>query len=870
MRRKLIVSALALACVAVGLVVWQSSGQNPGRGEAKAATLPIRQVVLFNSGVSYVQREGEVDGNAQVDLPFPTSDINDLLKSLILEDLGKGKFTSVNYDSHDPLDKILRSFALDLNSNPTFAQILNQARGEKIEIVRQEKKDEKPKTFAGTIVGVEVQRKAVGKDNNIVEVEMLNLSGDNGLQSVALDQVTSVRFLNPVLESEFQRALRVLASSHDTQKKTVSLSFSGVGKRTVRVGYVVEHPIWKTSYRVSLEPDGKVYIQGWAIVENTSDDDWNDVNMTLVSGRPISFKMDLYDPLYIPRPTVEPELFASLRPPVYSGGLMGGEADKATAAAPQAPVPGQRFQGQGLGGMPGMGMMGGGGFPGGGQNFGPGNNQNKRDQQGQEIQQFNQQNLNKLTFEQLQERQKESRTRADAKKVGEKLTSLNFKEGVATVASADELGDYYQYTIDHKISLPRQKSAMLLILHQTIEGAKVSIYNESVQAKFPLLGLRLKNSSKLPLNQGPITVYEDNSYVGDTRILDVQPKEERLLSYALDQSTEVKSDVKTTPSPDMHFKVGEGVLTAKYKLRQTKTYTIKNRAAKERTVILEHPIRTDWKLADGKKPKETARDVYRFEVHVPAEKTITYDVVEDQARSDNVALSGQPAYVATTGIQIKTLINVSEEKLMSLKIQKGFLLPTLKARESKTYVVQNYSDLDRVFSVDHIVRAGWVRLADQGEVQRGPDVFHFELKVPLNKTASREIIEERTHQEKGLLVKNVPEERLREYLANSAPSPDVKVALNKVLTMTAKIAETARSLAEQEKQLKQLSDDQARLRENLKIIPQSAEPYKKFLDKFVAQETEIDGFQKQIRQLQVTLQTQQRDLDVFVAALTVE
>ena len=131
----------------------------------------------------------------------------------------------------------------------------------------------------------------------------------------------SVRFLNPVLESEFQRALRVLAGAHDTQKKRVSLGFSGQGKRSVRVGYVVEHPIWKTSYRLRIDPNGKVFIQGWAIVENTSDDDWNDVRMVLVSGRPISYKMDLYEPLYIPRPTVEINCSPSLRPVVYGGAM---------------------------------------------------------------------------------------------------------------------------------------------------------------------------------------------------------------------------------------------------------------------------------------------------------------------------------------------------------------------------------------------------------------------------------------------------------------------------------------------------------------------------------------------------------------------
>jgi len=103
------------------------------------------------------------------------------------------------------------------------------------------------------------------------------------------------------------------------RRRRVSLSFAGEGKRPVRVGYVVESPIWKTSYRMTLGENGKVYLQGWAVVENPSDEDWKDVRMALISGRPISFQMDLYQPLYVARPTVVPELFASLTPRTYEG-----------------------------------------------------------------------------------------------------------------------------------------------------------------------------------------------------------------------------------------------------------------------------------------------------------------------------------------------------------------------------------------------------------------------------------------------------------------------------------------------------------------------------------------------------------------------
>ncbi|MBI1830130.1 MAG: DUF4139 domain-containing protein, partial [Planctomycetes bacterium] len=313
-RNGLWLTLAVLATFAVGALgynylagVGQADTNLASKGGKPAEPLPIKQVVLFNSGVGYFQREGEIDGNARVDLAFPAGDINDLLKSLVLQD-PKGRIGAVNYDSSDPIDKILRSFAIDLTSNPTFGQILNQARGVKIEISRSEKNDGQVVKVPGTIVGIEVQRRPIS--GQVIHVDVLNLHTATGLQAIPMAQIVSVRFQNPVLENEFQRALQVVARSHDSQKKTVSIGFTGEGKRPVKVGYVVERPVWKTTYRLRIDAKDKVFLQAWALVENTSDDDWNDVRMVLVSGKPISFRMNLYDPLYIARPLVEPELFA--------------------------------------------------------------------------------------------------------------------------------------------------------------------------------------------------------------------------------------------------------------------------------------------------------------------------------------------------------------------------------------------------------------------------------------------------------------------------------------------------------------------------------------------------------------------------------
>ncbi len=181
---------------------------------AKTQQLPIGQVVLFSSGVGYFQREGQVEGTTRVDLSFPVQDINDLLKSMVLRDLDGGHISTVSYDSNAPVERTLKSFAINLTGNPSFGAILNQARGEKVEVVLQQANSTQPGTMTGTVVGIEKQHVAVGKDT--VEVEMLNLWCADGMRSLKMPELQRVRFLNPIMDSEFRKALETLSLSHDT------------------------------------------------------------------------------------------------------------------------------------------------------------------------------------------------------------------------------------------------------------------------------------------------------------------------------------------------------------------------------------------------------------------------------------------------------------------------------------------------------------------------------------------------------------------------------------------------------------------------------------------------------------------------------
>ncbi|AMV29560.1 hypothetical protein VT84_34515 [Gemmata sp. SH-PL17] len=618
-------------------------------GEAKqdlkpATTLPVTRVVLFNSGVGYFSRSGEVDGDSRVDLTFPESDVNDLLKSMVLEDFGQGRISAVSYDSREPIARTLSSFAINLNNNPTFAGIIAQLRGERIEVAVSATAANQPGKLTGTIVGVEKQKVPAGTQTT--DAEVLNMWCAEGMRAIKMSDIQSLRFSNPLIESEFRRALEVLALSHDSQKKAVQLHFAGEGKRKVQVGYVIDAPIWKTSYRLLMKDQDKPYLQGWAMVENPTDEDWSTVKMALVSGRPISFKMDLYNPLYINRPTVEPELFASLRPVTYQGnfngrdergaadnrqtfnfslGLYGSKVAGAPAPAPafDAPVPPGRSPTALGASAPGMG-----------EGLGKA----------------------KMRLAEVNDPVAEAQRRKHAAGTAAELAQRLGTGSVGNAATAGALGDFFQYTIDHPVSLPRQKSALLPIVGKNIEGTRVSIYNAGVQAKHPLLGLRLKNTSGAHLNQGPITVFEGSTYAGDTRVLDVQPNEERLLSYAIDLGTEVDPKAGAGKQKITSIKAVKGIVTTTTKVTEETTYKAVNRSQTDRTLLIEHPNRTSqqFKLVDTDKPTEDTPEVLRFQVALKAGDTKSFTVKEER---DDVS-----AFTLTNGgeDQIRYFVSLNE------------------------------------------------------------------------------------------------------------------------------------------------------------------------------------------------------------------
>jgi hypothetical protein len=650
--------------------VPSAAASTPASDGAGGATVPLARVVLFSSGVGFFDRQGQVDGNAAVAIKFNAGDINDLLKSLVVEDRA-GQIAAVTYGSKDPITKTLQKFAINLTSNPTLAQILNQIRGERIEFSA-------PGPMSGTLLGVETRTRQPDPKQPPVAVEILNVLSDDGLRSVPLDQVGTIKIANAQLDKEFRQALAVLALGHDADKKSVTLHFNGQGPRPVRVGYIQNMPIWKTSYRLVLTDDGQPKLQGWAIVENTTEEDWHDVGLTLVSGRPVSFIMNLYDPLYVQRPTVEPELFAGLRPQVY-GQALGDTLVRDERAK------------QGFG------------------NRGAGKHFAKLSQKD-----LNAAAADESAADSMTESEAVDSPVAGGSSSGKQLSFTvskplyqAFAPSANEAAASGDVGELFQYSIVPPVTLNRQESAMLPIVDGQVSGKKVSVYNPAVQAKHPLCGMRLKNTTELHLMQGPITVFDGGAYAGDARIEDIAPGVERLLTYALDLDVEV-ADRSTNASEEItHIRMIKGMLIAEHKAVRTRKYTLKNSSQKDKTILVEQPLDNNWHLITPQEPTEKTATLYRFAVDVPADKSADLEVVEERIYNQSVAINNAATdliHFFQSQRVISPAVKQSLEKIVEMKTRilqltenrKQLELQLKNINEEQNRIRQNMQQLDRV------------------------------------------------------------------------------------------------------------------------------------------------------------------------------
>ncbi|TVQ31273.1 MAG: hypothetical protein EA376_10430 [Phycisphaeraceae bacterium] len=538
--------------------------------------LPVRKITLYRSGVGDFQHFGTIEGDRTVSLSVDKDAVNDILKSLVASVDG-GRVLNVQYDSQAPLARRLASFGVDLGKNPKIAEILAGLRGESIRLQMAGERAE------GVILGVESRQAPSQNDRSMIAQPFVNLLTSGGIRSLPVYSITSFELLNAGLNDELNQALALLASARSERQATIDVSFAGHGARRASISYVHETPVWKTTYRLSLpELDGDARMQGWAIVENTTEHDWNDVELSLVAGNPVAFVMDLHTPLFMQRPTVAvPVMGLAAAARIYDDAV----ADFQTRRAMRESAEGAAAVAMRSRAVDRMG-----------QNTGPAPGSVYRDTDMQE------------------------------------MDALRFEEsgGVISGATGAETGEQFQYRIDFPVSIERNRSAMLPIITGPIEGRRISIYNPSDQAEHPMRGFELTNSSGVELTPGPISVYDGGSYAGDAMIGFTSRGQQRLFSYAVDLDVRALTDVKQTSSSSI-TRIVKGTMERQTRHRQTTSYTFVSRnAERDRTILVEHRKPTGWELKNPSEPASESATLWRFEVDLPAGERETLDVVVER------------------------------------------------------------------------------------------------------------------------------------------------------------------------------------------------------------------------------------------------
>jgi hypothetical protein len=570
------------------------------------ADLPIKQVVLYKHGVGFFERAGTLGAGESARLDFNAAEMNDVLKSLTIGSSG-GKVTGLRYDSQDPLSRKLEEFPFQIGGGG-MPGMLDQLKGARVEL----------KLGTETVVGTIVSARTFAATDKQVERDQLNLMLDSGeFRTVDLGAAAGLRFPDPKLQQQFKDYLAALAAARSKEKRSVYIDSTDAKERDVTASYMIPAPVWKSSYRL-IFGDKAPMLEGWAIVDNTTGEDWTKVQLSLVSGRPISFVSQLYAPKYVNRPSAELPDDSAAQAVVHSGAF---EDQKAVAGnrleqfarqkAPPPPPPAPAA-------APMAGMS-----------------------------------------------------------AGSLDASLVAPSSIDSAAVGRELGDLFEYRIGQPVTIRKNESAMLPFLQQSIEGRKLLIYSDH-SSQHPTNAAELGNSSGKTLDGGPITVYDAGAYAGEALMETLKAGDKRLISYAVDLGTRITEAFGSKAALVREIHANRGMVTTKYAAEETRTYTVRNVDQKAKTLIIEHPVRPGYTLL-SQKPKEKTATNYRFELPLGAGATQEFAVNEERVYEQSIAVTNLTPDILLSYVQNRSLSDAGRRQLQRVADQKRQIVENERA-----------------------------------------------------------------------------------------------------------------------------------------------------------------------------------------------
>jgi hypothetical protein len=613
-----------------------------GTTPAQAADLPVKEVVLYKHGLGFFERSGRLGAGESARLDFEATEMNDVLKSLTVEERGGGKISGLRYDSMDPLSHTLASFPFHIDAGQALSAVLDQLKGARIELI----------FGSETVAGAIVNSRRIEANEKQPEREQLTLLLDNGdLRNVDLGAASSARLSDPRLQNQFKEYLTALAGARSKDKRSVYIDSTDARERDVVASYTVPMPVWKSSYRLIFGSAKQPLLEGWAIVDNTTGEDWSKVQLSLVSGRPISFISELYAPRYIDRPKAELPDDRAAVPVVHRGAF-----EVSLDGAPQrVAVAGHVADGNGFGG----GVQ---------------------------------------RFAAPPPPPPAALARPPAKRE-ERAAAPNqvqvVPSSIAADAAAQELGELFEYRMPNPVTIRKNESAMLPFLQQPVEARKLLIYSQR-GSQHPTNAVELTNSTGKTLDGGPITVYDEGAYGGEALVETVKTGDKRLISYAVDLGTRVTEAYGGKLAVIREIHASRGILTSKLAAEETRTYTALNVDQKPKTLIIEHPVRFGYALLN-QKPTEKTATAYRFEVQLVPGATREFPVTEERVYDETYSLTNLTPDALLAYVRNGDLNAPARNQLQRIADQKVQIAETQRAADDAEKQIRDLtSDEDRI------------------------------------------------------------------------------------------------------------------------------------------------------------------------------
>lgn len=563
-RSMLLASAIALPVLAIG---------QPAQAQSDPE---LKRVVLSSGGVGYFEYGMEVNGEAQVPIDIRLDQVDDVLKSLVVFD-SAGTLGLVRMPGKAPLEVAFRDLPFSRQALTSTASLLNALAGAEVTVGGD-------RDLTGRIVNV-VAESGTGANGAQFNQHRVTLSTVQGLQTTVLERSTRVTFTDPELQDQIDQALIAIATNRRQDRRQLDLRLAGEGSRDVAFGYVVSAPLWKTAYRLTVtESDqaGEGAMTGWAVLENLSGQDWDDVELVVTSGNPVTFTQALYESYFVDRPAIPVEVLGRVLPPTDKGGVglseqvagAGLRRERMQAAARSAPSVSSFAPEAEMAMADSFGMMA----------------------------------MNEV--------------------------AAAPPEAQVTAAQSQEAATQVVFRYPEPVTVSSGQSVMLPIVARDVPAEQVALYNQSTHRTHPLASVRLTNDGETGMPPGVVTLYTRGgqrspiTFAGDAQLAPLPAGDSRLLSFAVDQKVKV---IPTNEYSETRAggSIVDGMFRLTVKQSSTTTYSIENTAKTPRDMLIEHPKQGGWSIILDDEAAENTEETdrfYRLPVRVDGGSTVPFAV----------------------------------------------------------------------------------------------------------------------------------------------------------------------------------------------------------------------------------------------------